>query len=273
MILLKLLRALKTMMNNKLPFVTIITVVFNGENYIEETIQSVINQTYNNYEYIIIDGGSVDGTIEIINRHSDKITRFISEPDKGIYDAMNKGIREAKGEWFNFLNASDSFIDNYVLEKIFSSELNDATLIYGDIRVLGNNGQSHYHQAINLVNDKSLIRGMKVCHQAIFYNQKILNLYDVSLQLKSEWKHLIQITRHPFFRPLKFNFPFVYYRLGGLSATEHKLVRKEYNKVFLEEYGLLNYVIFYPFFIYMAVRYYSKRMLLKLRIMQNNLMI
>jgi len=252
--------------NKKCPLITVITVVFNGAKFIEETILSVINQTYKNVEYIVIDGGSSDGTIDIIKNYTDKLTFWISEPDKGIYDAMNKGIKVANGEWFNFLNAGDRFIENEVFEKIFSSDLDSATLIYGDTRVLNQDGQSYYHKANTLKNENSLKRGMKVCHQAIFYNREILNFYDSSLRINADWKHLIEMTRKPNFKPLKCNFPFVYYRLGGLSANNTRYSRQEYKNVFLEKYGVLNYIYHIPFFMHMAIRRNLKKLFKKLRI-------
>jgi glycosyltransferase involved in cell wall biosynthesis len=90
------------------PLISIITVVFNDEKYIEDTILSVINQTYANLEYIVIDGGSSDKTKQIINKYDNKIDCWISEPDEGIYDAMNKGIELVSGEWVNFVNSSDT---------------------------------------------------------------------------------------------------------------------------------------------------------------------
>jgi acetyltransferase-like isoleucine patch superfamily enzyme len=116
------------------PSITIITVVFNAVNIIEPTILSVINQTYENIEYIIIDGGSTDGTVEIIKKYSDKISYWISEADKGIYDAMNKGIEIATGEWINFMNAGDSFVNRNVLNNVFGNAINYATsdVVYGN---------------------------------------------------------------------------------------------------------------------------------------------
>ena len=98
----------KNSLENK-PLVTIITVVFNGEAYLEETIQSVINQTYDNVEYIIIDGGSTDGTLDIIKKYENQIDYWISEKDHGIYDAFNKGISLAQGTLVGIQNADDYF--------------------------------------------------------------------------------------------------------------------------------------------------------------------
>ncbi len=247
--------------NQKQPLCSIITVVYNGEDFIEETILSVINQTYNNIQYIVIDGGSSDKTVEIIKKYENKINYWISEPDKGIYDAMNKGINVSCGEWLNFLNAGDSFVNEHIINSIFSTEHSDTTIIYGDVKILKECGQSYIHPATKIVSDKSIMKGMSVCHQAIFYNKKIMELYDRDLHLKAEWKHFIHMIRHEDFKPLKFDFPFVYYRTGGVGARQIKLNQEEYRKVFLEEYGKLKYIQFIPFFTYMTMRRILKRML------------
>ncbi len=248
---------------NSYPKVSIITVVYNGIEFLEETIKSVISQTYPNIEYIIVDGGSTDGTLDIIKKYEAHITKWISEPDKGIYDAMNKGIDLATGDWQNFLNAGDSFVDNNVLEKIFTTNLENITLVYGDIIAIRENGQKLNVNAIELKDDNSIKKGMKVCHQAIFYNKNIMIKYDDKLRLKSEWKHLIEITRKENFSPKKFNFPIVYYSVGGLGAQQLKLNQKEYRDVFLKMYGISAYITYMPFFAYMTLRRILKKILKK----------
>ena len=101
------------------PSISIVTAVYNGNNTIEETIRSVISQTYDNFEYIVIDGSSSDGTIEKLMQYDDQIDYWISEPDKGVYDALNKGIDLARGEWIYFLGADDVLVDSNVLKRIF----------------------------------------------------------------------------------------------------------------------------------------------------------
>lgn len=103
------------MKNN--PLISVVTVSYNAVSTIEQTILSVINQTYPHIEYIIIDGGSTDGTVDIIKKYADKIAYWVSEPDKGIYDAMNKGIKVATGEWINFMNSGDCLYRNDTIEK------------------------------------------------------------------------------------------------------------------------------------------------------------
>lgn len=122
--------------------VTIITVVYNAVDKIEPTLLSVLAQTYANIEYIVIDGGSTDGTLDIINRYRDRVSKLVSEKDEGIYDALNKGIRLATGEWIGIMNAGDVFASNDVLERIFSSSdlYCGFDVIYGDsISVDGDN--------------------------------------------------------------------------------------------------------------------------------------
>jgi len=112
------------------PKITVITVLFNSVTTVEKTIQSVLGQTYENIEFIVIDGMSTDGSIEILNRYREKINVLIIEPDKGIYDAMNKGIRLTTGKWICFMNSNDYFYNERVIEDIFSTEP-DADILYG----------------------------------------------------------------------------------------------------------------------------------------------
>ena len=115
--------------------ISIVTVSYNAVLTIEQTILSVINQTYPNVEYIIIDGGSTDGTVDIIKKYEDKIAYWVSEPDKGIYDAMNKGVVVATGEWINFMNAGDIFTDGDVIDKLFHQNIiiNRVGIVFGDV--------------------------------------------------------------------------------------------------------------------------------------------
>lgn len=150
------------------PLVTVVTVVFNGEKTLEQTIQSVVNQTYVNVEYIIIDGASTDGTLDIIKKYENKIDYWQSEPDKGIYDAMNKGIDFAKGEWINFMNSGDEFYEKSTIEKIAKNLLNfNIDVIYGNVITKWAWGKELSYP---LKKDKI----MPFCHQSCFTKSYLL---------------------------------------------------------------------------------------------------
>jgi glycosyltransferase involved in cell wall biosynthesis len=167
-------------MNTNKTKVTVVTVTYNAEEHLEQTIKSVIEQDYPNIEYIIIDGASTDKTIDIIKRYERYITYWISEPDVGIYDAMNKGIDVATGEWINFMNAGDSFCHTNTISKVINdSEVND-DLISGDISYINNNIK-RYLKAPGTIN---ALNGMFCFHQTLFTKTSIMKQYKFSLEFK-----------------------------------------------------------------------------------------
>ena len=154
-------------MNN--PKITVVTVCFNAVKDIEKTILSVINQTYENIEYLVIDGGSTDGTVDIIKKYEDCITKWIGEPDKGIYDAMNKGIKMATGDRINFMNAGDEFFKSTTLDEVGRVGL-DADYVVGIAKYP--NGRYW----IPIKNDfglKNVCQGGAVNHQTSFIRKEI----------------------------------------------------------------------------------------------------
>ena len=154
----------------ELPLITVITVVYNGEKYLEQTIQSVISQTYPNVEYIIIDGGSTDGTIDIIKKYEDYVDYWVSEKDGGIYDAMNKGIDLSTGTWINFMNAGDGFYADDVLDKIFlQNKLQNLDVVYGNHNVIYPNRK----RVVKAGNIKDIWKGSQFCHQSAFVSSKV----------------------------------------------------------------------------------------------------
>lgn len=133
--------------------ISIITVVRNDVHNIEKTICSVISQGYPNLEYIVIDGGSTDGTLKIIERYSDKITYYVSEPDNGIYDALNKGILKATGDWVGLLNSGDVFCNEMVLSDMFCNDLNQVDVVYGNCYVSDGDILSYIKSSSSIEND------------------------------------------------------------------------------------------------------------------------
>lgn len=146
------------------PVVTVVTVVRNGESFLERTIQSVVGQMHGSVELIIIDGSSTDGTLDIIRRYDQKIAYWLSEPDKGIYDAMNKGIDYATGEWIIFLNAGDEFADDRVLTRVIPELRTDVDVLYGRHEEVYGYG---YTRTPALGNLRDLWKGMVFSHQSM----------------------------------------------------------------------------------------------------------
>ena len=168
------------------PYLSIVTVVFNDVNHIEETILSVIGQSCENTEYIVIDGGSTDGTLDVINKYRDCIDYLISESDVGIYDAMNKGISVATGNWINFMNAGDIFIPD-IFPEICHSLDNRFPLCKFLVRV--EHGDIHKERA----SPKYLSRHM-LNHQGIFYRFDCIKYqqFDPDLKIIGDLKHLVE---------------------------------------------------------------------------------
>ena len=161
--------------------VTIITVVLNGKNLLKQTIQSVLDQGFDNIEYIIVDGGSTDGTLEIIKKYDDQIAYWVSEPDKGIYDAMNKGIERATGEWINFMNAGDIFYESNTIKKIFLHDYPGIDVIYGDHTIIYDEYNSKIWKAKDI---DHLWKGMIFCHQSSFVRTDLMKKHKFQLDNK-----------------------------------------------------------------------------------------
>lgn len=163
-----------------LPIITVITVCYNTLAKIEKTIQSVINQSYPNIEYIIIDGGSNDGTTDIIRKYQDKVSYWTSEPDNGIYDAMNKGILKSSGEWIIFMNCGDYFYNNDVLNEIFNGKIYEEDIIYGNSTSYSQDGTINYFISGEKIHD--LENGPIYRHGASFVRGVIHKefLFDLS---------------------------------------------------------------------------------------------
>ena len=159
------------------PLVSVITAVLNGADHIQQTIESVLNQTYRSVEYIVIDGGSTDTTLEIISKYEDRIAYWVSEPDHGIYDAMNKGLSLARGDWLYFLGSDDAIFDKDVLSSIFCNVKPDVAVVLGN--VVDENGRvfrSKIEHTTFLYNT--------VHHQAAFYRRDLFADFRYSTRFR-----------------------------------------------------------------------------------------
>ena len=168
---------------------SIITINFNNRNGLRKTIESVVNQTWQDFEYIIIDGGSTDGSVEVIKEYADRIDYWVSEPDKGIYDAMNKGIDKATGEYCQFLNSGDAFYNSTVLQTV------DQFLTGTDI-VIGRLYISDRASASEIIPEVTMLRlyERSLPHSSAYISSKLLKefYYDINYKIVSDWKFYIQ---------------------------------------------------------------------------------
>jgi len=175
------------------PLVSIVTVVFNSVLFIEKTIQSIVEQNYKNIEYIVIDGGSTDGTIDILKKYNDKIAYWISEKDKGLYDAMNKGLRTAKGDYVWFINSGDQIYDKEVLAKIMDSKIR-CKVYYGETMMIDTNGDEIGMRRLKTPEQltwKSFLDGMLVSHQSIIVSKDITCEYNISYRFSADFDWVI----------------------------------------------------------------------------------
>jgi glycosyltransferase involved in cell wall biosynthesis len=215
---------------------SIITINYNNIKGLEKTIKSVVNQTYTDFEYIIIDGGSSDGSIDIIKQHENKISYWVSEPDKGIYNAMNKGIKKATGEYLLFLNSGDWLIDNKVLAK--NSDLFNATeIIYFN---------TYYVSDVKkkLVAHPDFLSFYfffthTVCQQAVFFKSTLFQqfgLFDESMKIASDWEFLMRVIIKHEVSYTHINDSFSYCEDGGFSGQNLKLLEEERDHILKTQY-------------------------------------
>ena len=179
-------------MNNN-PKVSIITVVLNGEKTIEQTILSVINQTYKNIEYIIIDGDSSDGTMDIVQKYSKYISLIISERDAGLYDAMNKGINHATGDIIGIINSDDWYEQDAVEKIVQKMMLEDAELIHGDVRRIKEDGKSYISKPSNL---REIVIYMPIYHPTVFIKRNIYTMkggFDTQYEIAADYELLLRL--------------------------------------------------------------------------------
>ena len=232
------------MHNHVHPKFSIITVTYNAGAVLEDTIQSVITQTYRNVEYIIVDGGSKDHTLDIINRYREHIHTLVSEPDKGLYDAMNKGIRLATGDYLCFLNAGDELHEDDTLQlmvhSITGTELPD--VLYGETAIVDEEG--HFLRMRRLsapenLNWKSFKDGMLVCHQAFFPRRELAEPYDLRYRFSADFDWCIRIMKksHTLHNT---HLTLIDYLNEGMTTRNHRASLHERFRIMCRHYGYLS---------------------------------
>ncbi|MEG1838443.1 MAG: glycosyltransferase family 2 protein [Bacteroidaceae bacterium] len=244
------------MHNHLNPRFSIITVTYNAEKVIEDTIQSIVTQTYKNIEYIIVDGASTDKTLAIIKKYKDRINTLISEPDKGLYDAMNKGINHATGDYICFLNAGDSLHEDDTLQlmvhSLLGAELPD--IIYGETALVDQEG--HFLRMRRLtppehLSWKSFKQGMLVCHQAFFVRHTLVEPYNLKYRFSSDFDWCIrmmkksQILHHT-------HLTLVDYLEEGMTTKNRKASLYERFNIMVKHYGWISTIAHHAYFVVRA---------------------
>lgn len=222
--------------------ISVVTVCKNAEKTIENTLLSIYSQAYKNIEHIVIDGGSTDSTLEILAKYKDKITTLVSEPDTGIYNAMNKAIKLVKGDIVYFLNATDSLYDENVLEKVASEfeKHPDLELLWGDVQFV-NNGEDIHVATFEDINVKSDLLYRNPCHQVIFYKSELFiknGVYKENFSIYADYDFNIRMLVHENVKCKYLPEVLARFALGGVSTginEQVKLKLKEERKNIIKE--------------------------------------
>ena len=234
--------------------VSIITVSFNSEFTIEDTISSVLAQTYPEIEYIIIDGGSTDGTRDVINSFGTKITKFISESDNGMYDALNKGIRLASGDIVGILNSDDFFYNSMVIEKIVKTFLNnDTEAVIGDVQFVDplNNAKINRYYSSRNFNPSKFRFGFMPAHPGFYVKRDLFEkygYYKIDYEIAADYELIMRflLTNNVSYKYLE--IPIVSMRTGGISNKSLKsnyILNKEIARACRENGIYTNYAFIY----------------------------
>ena len=222
------------------PVLSVITIVYNNARDIERTLLSVLNQTYDAIEYIVVDGASNDGTLEIIKRYESQIVKLISEKDKGIYDAMNKGLALATGDYVIFMNSGDEFYSTDTVAKVFATAA-DADIYYGETEMVNDERESlgqRRHKAPAKFNWRSFKYGMSVSHQAIYIKRSLVEPYDPKYQLSADIDWIIRAAKKAK-KIVKVDGYVAKYLVGGMSKAKHKQSLLERFDIMKRHYGLV----------------------------------
>ncbi len=222
------------------PVLSIITVVYNNAKDIERTLLSVLSQTYTNIEYIVIDGGSTDGTLQIIESYRHRIAVLVSEKDKGIYDAMNKGLRLAGGDYVLFMNSGDELYSPHTVEKVFSTKPN-ADIYYGETEMYSQEWKSlgrRRHKVPGQLTFQSFKYGMSVSHQAIYIRRQLAGFYNPQYKLSADIDWILNALKEAR-KVVRVEGYVAKYLVGGMSKKRHRESLKERFAILSKHYGLL----------------------------------
>lgn len=240
------------------PKFSIITITYNASSVIEPTLASVAAQSYRNFEYLLIDGGSTDDTVAKAKASGIEFAHIVSERDNGLYDAMNKGIKLAKGDYLCFLNAGDAFHSSDTLERIVAAIPDGNSLpdiLYGETAEVDEKRcfvRMRRLSAPEKLHWKSFKQGMLVCHQAFYARRDLAPLYDLKYRLSADVDWCIKIMKRSE-NMVNVGFTVVDYLQNGLSLQNHRASLIERFKIMCRHYGVFSTVMHHIWFVLRAV--------------------
>jgi glycosyltransferase len=215
--------------------ISIITISYNNENEIAQTIESVINQTYTNIEYIIVDGASKDNTMNVVSKYEKHISKIISEPDNGIYDAINKGIKAATGDVVGLIHAGDELYDNTVIEKIACHFMqNDCDALYGHSKIFSQDGKKIVRINKSREYKGNLFRlGWFPSHQSFYAKRELFDnfgFYNLKYRIAADYELLFRFLYLYKINVKLLDEYIVKFKLGGTSTKSIKNIIQQNNE-------------------------------------------
>ncbi len=225
------------------PLFSIITVTYNAASTLPPTIASVMEQTCDLYEMIVVDGASTDGTLDLLREYTNANLRWISEPDKGIYDAMNKGIAMAEGEYLIFLNAGDRFASSETLQLLADAAMDDdfPGIIYGQTDIVDSDGRvlgPRHLRAPEVLTLDSFKDGMTVCHQAFVALRKITGFYNLDYRFSADYDWCIRCLQHSR-RNHYVDETIIHYLSEGMTTANMKASLRERFNIMCRYFGTM----------------------------------
>lgn len=245
------------------PVFSIITVTYNASRWLERTLLSVLSQSYAGIEYIIIDGGSTDGTVDLIRQYADGIAYWCSEPDRGLYDAMNKGMAHATGDYLWFMNAGDTIYTSDTLQRVAEALKKRVSLpdvIYGETAIVDAAGRPlgmRRLRAPERLTWRSFRMGMLVCHQAFLAKRTLAPAYDLHYRLSADYDWCIRCLRGAK-AIVNTRLILANYLEEGLSSVNRKASLRERYAIMCHYYGKVPTLFLHAWF---AVRFYGAKWL------------
>lgn len=227
----------------KEPLVSIITVCYNSQDTIESTINSIAKQDYPNIDYIIVDGDSTDITKQIIRQHSDTVSQFVSQKDKGLYYAMNTGLDMARGEYVWFINSGDIIPHSNTLSSIMHSSYLKQDIYYGQTKIIDQNGKTIGARRLKppqRLNKNSFLWGMVVCHQAAIVRKSITRHYNTKYKITADYDWLLSAIERADPELMRYSSAtYCKFLQGGISSKKMNLANKERYQIMIKHYGFV----------------------------------